>query len=327
MTPKISVIVPVYNLENYISKCVESILCQSYTNLELILVDDGSTDRSCGICQQYAALDSRVRLIHQENQGVSAARNRGLEVASGDWIGFVDADDSIAPDYYETMISASACTHAEIICCGVRAMDEAGRDQPFLLTTQPPASPTLLTLEQTLTHFLHPGKRYLYWPTWDKLIRGDIARKYRFEVGRKFGEDFFYSFQCILDSHGVYYIPDKKYNYVLRSGSATRSKTVTPANFDIIYFAQKVWEQCASQGLSQWVVQCADMNRLVVNARAVRTYYQAADYREKEKCSQLAKQCRNRIRQADRSTKQSLGKKYQLLLWEAAYCPILFHIR
>lgn len=327
MAAKISVIVPVYNVEQYIARCVESILNQSYTDLELILVDDGSVDSSGEICRKYALKDPRVVVISQENQGVSAARNRGLEAAGGEWIGFVDADDFLDADFYETLYSGASLNKAEIICCGVRAVDETGAEQRHLLTNDIPDAPVFLSQEEALIHFLHPGKRYLYWSPWDKLIRGDVARKHRFEVGRKLAEDFFFCFQCILDSHGVCYIPGKKYNYMIRSDSATQSRIVTPSSFDSTYFAQKAWEMCISRGLPQCVVTCADMNRLVVNARATRSYYRAKGYRDKARCRELTKVCRKTLKDAAAPTKKTLSRRFKTLLMEAAYFPLLFYVR
>ena len=99
--PFISIIIPVYRVEKYLRACVDSVLAQTYKNLEIILVDDGSPDNCGQICEEYAAKDGRVRVIHQTNQGVAAARNSGLEIATGEYIGFVDSDDYIDSDMYE----------------------------------------------------------------------------------------------------------------------------------------------------------------------------------------------------------------------------------
>lgn len=103
---KVSVIIPVYNAEKYLRRCVESVLGQSYGDLELVLVDDGSTDSSGAICDEYASCDVRVRVVHQENRGVSAARNAGLRVATGEYVVFVDSDDSVLSDYVHNLVSA-----------------------------------------------------------------------------------------------------------------------------------------------------------------------------------------------------------------------------
>lgn len=98
-TPKISVIVPIYNAAPYVAKCIEGILSQTYRNIEVILIDDGSTDRSAEICQAFAQKDLRIRFISQENQGVSATRNNGIALAEGEFIAFIDSDDEICPEY------------------------------------------------------------------------------------------------------------------------------------------------------------------------------------------------------------------------------------
>ncbi len=103
---KISVIVPVYNVERYLHRCIDSILAQTLKEFELILIDDGTPDRSGAICDEYAARDNRISVIHQANAGVSAARNAGLEVAEGTWATFIDSDDWVAPEYLETIYKA-----------------------------------------------------------------------------------------------------------------------------------------------------------------------------------------------------------------------------
>lgn len=113
--PKISVIVPVYKAEKFLATCIESILNQTYGNLEIILVDDGSPD-SCGkICEKYALSDSRVKVVHQKNAGVAAARNVGLDLAEGDYVTFVDSDDYIQPQMYEKMIRCAEHNHCDLV--------------------------------------------------------------------------------------------------------------------------------------------------------------------------------------------------------------------
>ncbi|NLL62094.1 MAG: glycosyltransferase [Candidatus Atribacteria bacterium] len=125
--PLISVIVPVYNAEKYLPKCIESIQNQTYRNLEIILVNDGSTDNSLVICYQYSEKDKRVTVITQENRGVSSARNRGLDIATGDYIGFVDSDDYIAPDMYQQLLIACLENDADISECGYYTVDESDK--------------------------------------------------------------------------------------------------------------------------------------------------------------------------------------------------------
>lgn len=115
----ISVIVPVYNTEKYLDRCIQSILSQTYTDLELLLIDDGSTDSSGAICDKYAEQDSRVRVFHKENGGASSARNLGLDNANGDWIAFVDSDDWIDSEMYEQMISLAIASSVEAVFCDI----------------------------------------------------------------------------------------------------------------------------------------------------------------------------------------------------------------
>ena len=124
--PLLSIIVPVYKVENYLQKCIDSILAQTFTDFELILVEDGSPDGCPALCDAAAAKDARIRVLHQKNGGLSAARNAGLDVARGEWIGFVDSDDYIAPEMYETLYKAVQSTGADLALCDYAAVDEAG---------------------------------------------------------------------------------------------------------------------------------------------------------------------------------------------------------
>ena len=113
----ISIIVPIYNAEEHLDKCVESILEQTEINLEIILVDDGSKDNSFEICKKYEKMDQRVKVIHQENAGVSAARNHGIEIAEGEYIGFVDSDDWIEPVMYQRLLKEAKEKNADVVMC------------------------------------------------------------------------------------------------------------------------------------------------------------------------------------------------------------------
>lgn len=123
LKPKISIIVPIYNSEKYLVKCIESIQKQTYINIEIILVNDGSYDKSIIICEKYAEYDERIIVVNKENGGVSSARNRGLDIATGDFIGFVDSDDLIDAEMYERLITASLKNDADIVECGYSRMD------------------------------------------------------------------------------------------------------------------------------------------------------------------------------------------------------------
>lgn len=125
-TPLISVIVTAYNVERYIDECIESIVSQTYSNLEVILVDDGSSDRTPGMCDKWSKQDNRIKVIHKKNGGCSSAKNAGLAAATGDYIGFVDGDDYIVPEYYETLLACLLETDSDIVRTGMQRVDEDG---------------------------------------------------------------------------------------------------------------------------------------------------------------------------------------------------------
>lgn len=131
---KISIIVPIYNAENHLEKCIKSILTQTVEDLELILVDDGSKDNSLSICKAYANKDSRIKVIHQKNAGVSAARNHGIEVAEGDFIGFVDSDDWIDAHMYEILLEEAKKTNADVVMCDATTVYDSGKTQVDTIT-------------------------------------------------------------------------------------------------------------------------------------------------------------------------------------------------
>ena len=124
---EVSIIIPVYNNESYIEKCIGSVQAQSCRDIEIIVVDDGSTDRSGSILEDMAAADDRIRLIHQENAGTAAARNTGLGLATGRYLTFVDGDDYISRDYIERLLLCARENEAEMVICGLNYVDEAGK--------------------------------------------------------------------------------------------------------------------------------------------------------------------------------------------------------
>ena len=181
--PLISVIVPIFKVENYLDACVASILGQTYSNLELILIEDGSPDRSGEICDAWAAKDPRVKVIHKENGGGGLARNVGLDAASGDLIAFVDSDDYIAPDMFAYLYSLLE-QGADIAECGYADVVEDGFCFP-----EEEGAVTFVTPEEALreniydTHF-----RQLIW---NKLYRREMIEDIRFPVGTKIDDEFF----------------------------------------------------------------------------------------------------------------------------------------
>ncbi|MDO4527462.1 MAG: glycosyltransferase [bacterium] len=211
-SPLISVIVPVYNVEPYLRRCLDSICGQTYRNLEILCVNDGSTDGSATILEEFAAKDPRIKVITQANGGLAAARNTGLEHARGIWVTGVDSDDYLEPDAYAYALSAVAenvdivCFGTNIIWDGVEYNDTYARS--FACSTTGVYTPTPKLIAQTHVVF------------WNKLWRRSLVEQYqcRFPVGLWF-EDFFFWRALAPFARNIAYLPDPKINYVRRPAS------------------------------------------------------------------------------------------------------------
>lgn len=179
--PKISVIIPVYNVEKYLHTCLDSILAQTFTDFELILIDDGSPDSSGKICDEYAEKDSRIRVFHQENQGQAAARNFGVNQAKADWIHFVDSDDIIHPQMLEILFDGVVKSNCNISMCGYISGDAIPEAFDAHITKYDVCQ-TVVTDEYLLS-LLKDGS-FRYHCIWAKIIKKDILLKFPFEAGR-----------------------------------------------------------------------------------------------------------------------------------------------
>ena len=220
--PKLSVIVPVYNTEKYLRECIESILAQTFTDFELILVDDGSTDGSGAICDEYVTKDSRIRVIHQKNGGATVARRSGVRAAKGEYVTFVDSDDWIDKDMYRTMLDHEP---ADIIICGMYKYTNAGLHEikcyinPDSYDTQSLAEkfyPTMLFDYDQCQPALPPS-------LCNKLIRTDIIRNVIENVSENitYGEDALCSYACILDAKQIHLTDQRLYYYRINPESVS----------------------------------------------------------------------------------------------------------
>lgn len=216
MTPvdnaKISIIVPVYKVEPYLDKCVSSIVNQTYTNLEIILVDDGSPDNCPAMCDSWAQKDSRIRVIHKPNGGLSDARNAGMAVASGEFIGFVDSDDWIAPDMYESLCRHLKEDGSDIAACGVQ-MDWDDDTPPCMLTRD---GNCILNQEEAMQAIIQES--WLKQPVWYKLYKAELVKDILFPVG-KYHEDVSWSYQAVGRAKKVSVSDHVGYYYLQRGGS------------------------------------------------------------------------------------------------------------
>ena len=217
--PEISIIVPVYRAEKYLNACVDSILNQTYSDFELVLIEDGSPDQSGAICDEYAQKDDRVRVIHQPNQGQAAARNHALPMTQGKWLCYVDSDDAIHPQMLEHLHRAAEKSGAGISMC------------QFLEAPEPPEdyeqsaefSYTLLTMdEKTLTE-LHDRDQYPGWVACAKLIRRELVEGYPFHTGRVY-EDNEAVTRWLLPAKTLAMLPTQLYFYRTNPESTTKSQ-------------------------------------------------------------------------------------------------------
>lgn len=215
----ISIIVPVYNMEQYLERCMNSIWQQTYTNLEIILVDDGSTDHSPQMCDEYAGKDSRIKVVHKQNGGLSDARNAGLAVASGAYIGYVDSDDWIEPDMYEKMYQACVENQAQVAVCRYA---QVYKDHTVQAGN---GNVTVFDKEELLRIYIGDSDDYIiYNSVWSKLFTREIVEGVQFPKGRN-SEDIMYTTKAFCKADRGVYIDKCLYNYVLdRDGSIMNVK-------------------------------------------------------------------------------------------------------
>jgi glycosyltransferase involved in cell wall biosynthesis len=229
----LSVIVPVYNKELYIDSSILSILNQSYTDFELILVNDGSTDDSGKRCEYFATQDSRVRVIHQENQGVSAARNTGLDAAKGAFVGFVDCDDTLEPDMYKVLVENALTHQADISVCGVQKFFPDKVEVYFGTGTT-----TVYNRPEGVTALL---KKKFLRSVYDKIYDAEIAKSVRFE-GR-INEDIYYNFLVFMKAQKSVFDDKLLYNYIIRENSVSMSR-FSAKWMDTIVLSKKIVSLC-----------------------------------------------------------------------------------
>ena len=235
--PLISVIVPVYQVEEYLERCVDSILNQSYHNLEIVLVDDGSTDKGGEICDRYSVQNANVKVIHQKNQGLSAARNTGIEASTGEWICFVDSDDYIEENMLEILQRTSVEDLSDMVICGFVRCD----DEDHVIKVK--------SFERQCIDSYEALKRgmaeSLFSAAWNKLIRRECLGAIRFPKGKIY-EDEFTTYRIVDRCEKISLIDREFYHYTLRIGSITQN-SYTVKNLDAmeafylkyLYFKEK----------------------------------------------------------------------------------------
>ena len=262
MNDKVSVIVPIYNAEKYINRCIDSIINQSHKNLEIILVDDGSQDNCGKICDEYEVKDKRIKVIHKENGGVSSARNAGLKQVTGDYIAWVDADDYIMPDMYMTMISIVKKANADVVSINYTS------SVPHM---KKKVKTKVLRANISVKHLL---KRRVSPMLWDKMYKRELFEGVFFDAN--IGEDFFANYIILNKSHKVVVTNYIGYIYNVRENSISHSskyymelinnakriseleiqkgKNKKEANYSLVYDCCLVLNNCLSKNEKQYIL-------------------------------------------------------------------------
>ena len=227
--PKVSIIVPVYNTEKYLHRCIDSILRQTLTDIEVILVDDGSFDSSGKICEEYARKDSRLRVIHQKNAGVAVARNTGLDIASGDYIAFVDSDDYIEPNMYQSMMQVANQYDCDVVLCD--CVKEHGNQTEVYTHDIRAGYYTEKQLEEEYYSHLLMMEDVEYPATisnWLLLWKSTLnVPEMRYKPGIRYSEDLLFGAQLMFQAKSFYYMKGETYyHYVMNPLSASHTFAV-----------------------------------------------------------------------------------------------------
>ncbi|GFI45496.1 putative glycosyltransferase EpsJ [Lachnospiraceae bacterium] len=311
----VSVIVAAYNIEEYLPRCLDSLLGQSYPHMEFIVVDDGSKDSTGAVCDRYAAMDKRIKVIHQANMGLSGARNSGLSLARGEYIGYVDGDDWVERDMYKAMLDACEDHQAQMAVCAY--WQGAGADENCFT-----GKAEILTREEALEVYICDNRTYhIYNSVWSKLFRRDLVEGIRFPVGRK-SEDIIYTTKAFLNIKTCVYLDTPFYHYTPDREGSIMNQGLGERRFqdEIPFWREQV--SCLKE---------AQMGLLAKKAayhfyRRMLFYY--VDFREREmggaarELAGLLRREREEIRRIYGNSFVAAGDKARMalaLLWPGAY--------
>jgi len=241
MNPKVSIIVPIYNVAKYLPKCLDSIINQTHQNLEVLLIDDGSTDDSGRITNQFAKKDSRIKVIHQKNQGQSAARNHGLELATGDFISFIDGDDEIKPTFIADLLTPFTNNNVSLSVCGMhyKRLRTHSAEDVYISPLRPRKG-----AESQKAYILYllavDGRMY---SSVNKLYQAEVAKSLKFDEKLNFSEDTNFVLNYLKKAKGeIAFVLKPLYVYNFgTSGSTINQTAIKWSNWRNAYQLLKVW--------------------------------------------------------------------------------------
>ena len=299
----ISVIVPVYNVEWYLEKCVNSIINQTYKNLEIILVDDGATDSSGNMCDELAKSDNRIKVYHKENGGLSDARNYGVERATGDYIGFVDSDDYIESEMFEKLYEAIKKENVDVAECNFRfiysnRIANYSEDNYYLV----------LNRDEYTKEYVNMNR--IFGAAWTKLIKSSLAKEIKFPKGKLF-EDGFYSLELMKKARNFVIFHNSYYNYVMRENSITNSK-FNEKNLDLIEIADDIYDYVISTYPS--LKKEADRRKMYSYFNTLDTIILSPDYSNKVYYNNIKSYFHKNFLQLFINNKISFNRKIRLLI-------------
>jgi len=249
---RISIIIPVYKVEQYLRKCIDSVLAQTFTDFECILVNDGSPDSSPAICDEYAKKDERIKVIHKKNGGVSSARNAGLDIAKGDWIGFVDSDDWPGEKFLEFMYNNAIKHNADVSICGIYELNNE-----IILPLDKRVHDDMLTSKQAVS-LLFDRKFSLGGFSFNKLIKRQIIEKNRFRYDEtiNFMEDVQFFYNVFNVSGRIYYSSKPHYFYRRTDTSVTYQTGFTSARSKAITVMDKLYKSEPDFEIQRKIFRC-----------------------------------------------------------------------
>jgi glycosyltransferase involved in cell wall biosynthesis len=316
MEPLISVIVPVYNVAEYLPRCIDSILSQTYNSFEIILVNDGSTDGSSEICDQYAKTDKRINVIHQSNSGVSIARNRGLDAAGGEWISFVDSDDWIDMQMLEMLCEAAK--GKEMAVCGYAVHNKGVvKDYSFH------ELPNTMTGIDCLKYRGNTQTEFSIDSVCGAIISKsliDTTPELRFDSVLHHCEDTLFVIQLLFRLNAMAYIPKPLYNYCLRNNSATTS-SINDKQMTAFHALKRIIDLLETE-----LPQAAELQRFIYTSNAKYMLYKAitAEKSGRNYISQLVSEIRFYIPFHLKSKKMKVWKKTAIIFFLLFLRTILY---
>lgn len=249
--PLVSVIIPVYNVEAYLRECIDSVIGQTYTNLEILLIDDGSPDGCGAICDEYALADPRIKVIHQQNGGLSAARNTGLDHACGEFICVIDSDDFIDANMIEILSDRLIRDNADLVICDIALC----HNRSDIWSCDSPLTDRTFTLEE----FVEEYQAWQYIVAWNKLYRRSLFRELRYPAGY-IHEDNATIHRILGECRTIATVPERLYFYRQRKGSITNSNLSIKHSDALTAFADQIcyaygngWNKMADKTASDYV--------------------------------------------------------------------------